>query len=105
MKGYNLGEIDEAQYASLSEEEKLAWLNPRPDSYHSLHVERMGAVVFRWRDSRQAKFYIGSIEELAMYLSNLSCRKVDPAYLEARNNAQVLKILSQDEIDDLLSDL
>lgn len=105
MKRYNLGATDLAQYDALTEEERLAWLNPLQDSYHSYHIERMGADTFRWRDSREARFYIGTANDLLSALYDLKLRKVDPNYLEARNSTQVLKVLSQDEIDDLFSDL
>lgn len=105
MKKYELGSTVLSQYDSLTEDECLAWLNPEPHSYHSFHVERMGADTFRWRDSREAKYYIGSANELLSALYDLKLRKVDPNYLEARNQVQVLTLLSQAEIDDLLSDL
>lgn len=105
MKGYPLGSIAPTQYDPLTEDERLAWLNPEPHSYHSFHVERMGADTFRWRDSREAKYYIGRANELLSALYDLKLRKVDPNYLEARNQVQVLTSLTQAEVDDLLSDL
>lgn len=105
MKGYELGDISASQYSTLTEEEKLAWLNPERDSYHSLHVERMNAGTFRWRDSRAAKFYVGTAEELLEACFNLQLRRLDPAYKQAMESVQVLKVLSQDEIDDLFKDL
>ena len=105
MKGYDLGDLNPAQYASLTDAEKAAWHNPARDSYHSLHVERMGTDTFRWRDSRTAKFYVGTAVELLDACLALSLRRLDPDFEKAVANTQVLKILSQDEIDDLFSDL
>lgn len=102
MKRYQLSATDLAQYSMLTEAEKQAWLHPLPDSYHSLHVERMGQDTFRWRDSREASYYIGTAAELTAYLPNLRLRKLDPNY---EDHVQALRLLSQSEIDDLLSDL
>lgn len=102
MKRYHLSGTDLAQYTTLTEEEKQAWLHPRPDSYHSLHIERMGQDTFRWRDSREAAFYVGTSADLAAYLPNLKLRKIDPKY---EDHIQSIRLLSQSEIDDLLSDL
>lgn len=105
MKRYELGAIDLAQYDALTDEEREAWLHPRQDTYHSYHIERMGADTFRWRDSKQAKFYVGTAKELLSALYDLQLRKLDPNFLEAQQSVQVLKILTQTEIDDLLSDI
>jgi hypothetical protein len=105
VKRYELGATDLSQYDQLTDEERIAWLNPKQGSYHSYHVERMGADTFRWRDSREAKFYIGTESELLNALLYLKPRQVDPNYLEASQRTQVLSILSQDEVDDLLKDL
>lgn len=105
MKRYDLGETDLAQYTSLTEQEKMAWLHPEPHSYHSYHVERMGENTFRWRDSREAKFYIGTAEELTVALLELKLRKFDPKFEEASKSAQILRLLTQQEVDDLLGDL
>lgn len=102
MKGYDLSATDLSQYAGLTDEERQAWLNPLPNSYHSFHVERMGENVYRWRDSREARFYVGNADELLAAICAMKLRKIDPDY---QTQTQVLKILSQDEIDDLFSDL
>lgn len=102
MKRYQLSATDLAQYSMLTEAEKQAWLHPLPGTYHSLHVERMGQDTFRWRDSREAAFYVGTSAELADYLSTMKLRKIDPDY---EDHVQALRLLSQSEIDDLLSDL
>jgi len=99
---YDLGATDLSQYASLTPEEREAWLNPEPHSYHSLHVERMGADTLRWRDSRTAHFYIGSANDLRDFTYDLQLRRLDPKY---RDHASTLRILSQAEVDDLLGDL
>jgi hypothetical protein len=105
VKRYNLGDTDPSQYSSLTEAERLAWLNPEPHSYHSFHVERMGEHTYRWRDSRSAHYYIGTLADLADALISLQLRKLNPRYLEEARTTQVLKVLSQDEIDDLFADL
>ena len=102
MKRYQLSATDLAQYSALTEAERQAWLHPLPDSYHSIHVERMGTDIFRWRDSREAAYYIGTSAELTAYSLTMRLRKLDPEY---ENHVQALRLLSQDEIDDLLSDL
>jgi hypothetical protein len=101
MKRYELGATDLAQYSGLTEAERLAWLNPQPDSYHSFHIERMGESVFRWRDSRSANFYVGTHEELCEALLSLTLRRLNPN----SQRAVPLTLLSQEEIDDLFSDL
>lgn len=105
MKKYSLGATDLSQYDSLTEAERLAWLHPKPYSYHSLHIERMGEHTYRWRDSKSANFYIGTLADLADALISMQLRVVDPGYNAERQATQVLKILSQSEIDDLFSDL
>lgn len=102
MKRYHLSGTDLTQYSMLTEEEKQAWLHPRPDSYHSLHVERMGQDTFRWRDSRESAYYVGTAADLAAYLPNLKLRKIDPNY---ENYMRNIRPLTQDEINDLLSEL
>lgn len=103
MNKYSLGSVDESQYASLTPEEKQAWLFPLSDSYHSFHVERMGPDTFRWRDSRSGHYFIGTHFELAQELfSKMKQREADPRWAE---HATSISILSQTEIDDLLSDL
>lgn len=103
MKKLGLGATDPSQYDSLTTDERNAWLFPEAGSYHSLHVERMGAETLRWRDSRTAHFYIGTLAEFTLFVAeNLTCRKVDPQWSEHR---QTLRILSAEEIDDLLKDL
>lgn len=103
MNKYPLGSGDESQYASLTPEEKQAWLFPLSDSYHSFHVERMGPDTFRWRDSRGGLYYIGSHFELSQEIfAKLKQREADPRWAE---NATTVSLLSQEEIDDLLSDL
>ena len=102
MKRYELSATDLRQYEALTDAEREAWLHPLPNSYHSFHVERMGADTFRWRDSRSAHFYIGTANELLSALYELQLRKVDPNY---QNHVQTLRILSQTEVDDLLADL
>lgn len=100
---YDLGATDLAQYTSLTPEEREAWLNPERDSYHSLHVERMGADTLLWRDSRTAHYYIGSANDLRDFLDQLRPRRLDPKYQEYV--ATLLRLLSQTEIDELLGDL
>lgn len=102
MKKYELGATDLRQYADLTDEEREAWLHPEPHSYHSFHVERMGQNTYRWRDSRESKFYVGTHEELAAALLALQPRKIDPNY---QQHITAVRILSQDEIDDLFADL
>ena len=102
MKKFDFASGNPEQYASLTEEEKQAWHHTEPHSYHSYHVERMGADTFRWRDSREAMFYVGTAQELFAALDNLKLRKVDPKFLEAQSQTQVLTLLSQQEVDDLL---
>lgn len=99
---YDLGATDLAQYTSLTPEEREAWLSPETHSYHSLHVERMGADTFRWRDSRTAHFYIGSANDLQDFLDQLRPRRLDPKYQE---HVTTLRLLSPTEIDELLGDL
>lgn len=99
---FPLGSVDPKQYAGLTPEEEEAWLHPQQGSYHSFHVERMGANVFRWRDSRTGFFYTGSMMELGLALAEMNMRKVDPDY---RTYTTTLNVLSQAEVDDLLSDL
>lgn len=103
MRRYTLGETSLAQYETLTEEEKQAWLHPLSGSYHSFHVERMGKDTFRFRDSGTNDFYICTHFELAQYIwQKLTCRRVDPDFL---NRTEVIRVLSQEEVDDLLSDL
>lgn len=102
MKFYELGATDLAQYTSLSEAEREAWLHPEPGSYHSFHIERMGENTFRWRDSRSTSFFIGSHSDLAAALLSLQLRRLDPKY---QQQVTALRILSQSEIDDLFKDL
>lgn len=102
MKRYDLGSTDLRQYSGLTDEEREAWLHPERHSYHSLHIERMGADTFRWRDSREGKFCVGTSGELLEYILELRLRKLDPDY---QNHVTTLRILSQSEIDDLLADL
>lgn len=102
MKRYHLSAIDLSQYSCLTEEEKQAWLHPRHDSYHSLHVERMGSNTFRWRDSRESFYYVGTAAELAEYALTMQLRKIDPNY---EHHMQNIRPLTQEEINDLLSEL
>lgn len=103
MIRYALGETSRDQYSALTEEERAAWLEPLNTSYHSFHIERMGADTFRFRDSQSAFYYIGTHAEVAQALwSMLTCRKIDPEQLSRR---EAVRILSQAEVDDLLSDL
>ncbi len=102
MKRYDLGATDLKQYAELTEEEREAWLHPEAKSYHSFHVERMGQNTYRWRDSREAKFYVGTLQDLSAALLNLQLRKLDPEY---RQKSTAINVLSQEEIDDLFKDL
>lgn len=103
MKRYSIGETSPEQYSSLTDEERAAWLEPLNTSYHSFHIERMGADTFRFRDSQSAFYYIGTHFEVSQALwSMLTCRKVDP---DRRSSVEVLRVLSQEEVDDLLSDL
>jgi len=102
MKKLPLGYTDPSQFDGLTEAERGAWNHPEAHSYHSFHVERMGADTFRWRDSRSAHFYIGTANELLSALYDLQLRKPDPNY---QNHVQTLRILSQAEVDDLLTGL
>ena len=102
MKKYELGATDLKQYEGLTEEEREAWLHPEAHSYHSFHIERMGKEVFRWRDSREARFYVGSLEDLTNAIAGMLLRKVDPNY---KQHVTAVRVLSQEEIDDLFSDL
>jgi len=102
MKRYDLGATDESQYSRLTEAERLAWIYPEPYAYHSFHVERMGEDTYRWRNSREAKFYIGSHAELCQAITTINLRKLDPNYNQI---VTTVKVLSQDEIDELFSDL
>jgi hypothetical protein len=102
MKSYDLGATDASQYRDLTEEEKEAWLNPEPGSYHSFHVERMGHDVFRWRNSRTATFCVGSFVDLSVALHSLQLRKINPEY---KAYSQTIRVLSEDEVNDLLKDL
>ncbi len=102
MKRYKLGEGMTSPYPGLTEDELFAWNCPEPGTYHSFHVERMGADIFRWRDSKTADFYIGTHAELCEELLRIQLRKANP---NVRQVTTVVNLLSQDEIDDLLSDL
>jgi hypothetical protein len=102
LRSYPLGSLCPTQYETLTEAERLAWHNPIALGYHSYHVERMGWDTFRFRDSRTTTFYIGTYAEVAEALLKLTCRLPDT---ERLNQVQVLRILSQSEIDDLLGDL
>lgn len=98
-----------AEHPDLTEDERNAWLHPR--SYNSVHVERLSPSLFLWRNSSVGKFCVGTLEELSSEIATLEQRVLDTKHLEYRNAALNrgpgvnLKILSQDEIDDLLSDL
>jgi hypothetical protein len=105
MKKYDLGATDLSQYDQLTEAEREAWLHPEPYSYHSFHVERMGADTFRWRNSIESKFYIGTANELLSAVYEIKLRRVDPQFQESGQQTQLLKILSDAEVADLLSDL
>jgi hypothetical protein len=102
VKRYELSSTDLSQYTSLTDAEREAWLHPEAHSFHSLHVERMGQHTFRWRDSREGKFYVGTIDELSTFVVSLSLRKLDPHYEE---HVTPITLLSQSEIDDLFGDL
>ena len=102
LRSYPLGSLCPTQYETLTEAEKLAWHNPIAQGYHSYHVERMGWDTFRFRDSRTTTFYIGTYAEVAEALLLLKIRELDT---ERMNRVQVLRILSQTEIEDLLGDL
>jgi hypothetical protein len=105
MRHYDLGSIDPRQYEALTDAERQAWLHTEAHSYHSFHVERMGADTYRWRDSRDAYFYVGTREELFADLERLLLRKLDPKWQEAIQTATVLQVLSQEEVDELFKDL
>lgn len=102
MRSYELGSTDPRQWKDLTDAEREAWHHPRPDSYHSFHVERMGTDVYRWRNSRTGNFCIGSFLDLQVALHSLQLRKVDPDY---QQHATTLRVLSQEEVDNLLSDI
>ncbi len=104
MRQCVLGESDPEMYATLTPEERQAWLHPLHDSYHAFYLERMGADTFRFRDSREGCFYIGTHFEVCQHIwTRLSCRTFDPRYTERQ--PRPLTILTQEEVDDLLSDL
>lgn len=104
MKKYRLGETSADIYEGLTAEEKRAWLFPLNTSYHSFHLERMGADTFCFRDSRSAFYYIGSHFEVAQAVwTMLQCREADPHYQGRLRTTTTT--LSQEEIDDLLSEL
>lgn len=102
MKKLPLGYADPSQFDGLTEAEREAWNHPEAHSYHSFHVERMGVDTFRWRDSSTANFYIGTHAELCEQLLHMRLRRLDPEYV---NHVQVLRVLSQAEVDDLLTGL
>lgn len=102
MRRYALTDPASHTHESLTPEEKQAWVFPLADSYHSFHIERMGADTFRVRDSRTATVLIGSHFELMQFIwTALTPRKADPHF----ENGAAITILTQEEIDDLLSDL
>lgn len=106
MRKFKPGDFGPLFFEGLTEQEKLAWLNPERGSYHSLHIERMAEDKYFWRDSKEQVLYTGTLAELTAFLSTeLGLRKIDPKWQEAVNSAQVLKILSDDEIEDLFKDL
>lgn len=103
MKRYTLSEYP-TDYAPMSEAEQLAWHNP--GSYHSFHVERMGADTYRWRDSQDAFYYIGTHLELCIATkTQLNLRKLDPDYQSRQNAATIISMLTDEEVDDLFADL
>lgn len=102
MRRLTLGTTDPRQYEGLTPAEIEAWNHPQRDTYHSFHVERMAEHVWRWRDSREAAFYVGTLAELADALIVMKLRQLDPDY---RQHVTTLNILSQEEVDDLLKDL
>lgn len=106
MKKYPLGETSLSQYDRLTEEERIAWLNPEPGTYHSYHIERMGHDTFRFRDSSSGHFYIGSYADTAEALLQLRCRKPDTQRLARQGpiREQLRKVISDEEIDDLFKD-
>lgn len=107
MNRYALGETSPDQYARLTKDERDAWLNPAPGAYHSYHIERMGNDTFRLRDSRSGYFYIGSYADTAEMLLQLSLRKPDTERLAKLSpiRSQLLRILSNEEVNDLFKDL
>ena len=103
MKKLALGYADTDQFSGLTPAEREAWNHPEPHSYHSFHVEKMSPEFYRWRDSRSAFFYIGTLAELSEELAGgLKMRRPDPAY---QDHIATLRILSQSEVDDLLGDI
>ena len=99
MKSFPLGATDLTQYEDLTQEERVAWLNPAQGSYHHFHVERMGVDTYRWRDSKTPSFFVGTREELAEQLLSLSLRTINPEHRTP------LRFLPQDEIDKLFEGL
>ena len=102
MKKLPLGYAGPDQFDGLTPAEREAWAHPEPHSYHSFHIERMGEHIWRWRDSREGNFYIGSLAEFADAILTLRLRRLDPHY---ENHVTTLRLLSQEEVDDLLSEL
>jgi hypothetical protein len=103
MKRYPIGYAGPDVYAALTEGERLAWFNPDTSSYHHFFLERMGLDVFRLRDSNEPFFYVGSHFELTQHIwSKLTLRRISPGYEE---RVTALRLLSAQEVDDLLSDL
>ena len=105
MKSYALGDIKMLRQPGITEADRLAWSFPDRNSYHSLHVERVNESLYMWRDSRKALYYIGTLEELTTYLSTMHLRKLDEAFRAQMEASKTLRLLSQEEVDDLLSDL
>jgi hypothetical protein len=102
MKKYPLNAVDSHEHPDLTPAERDAWFHPAQSSYHSFHVERIGADLLRWRDSRTAFYYIGTSAEFFDFLPGLQLRKVDPDFVA--NNA-VARALTAEEVLDLFSDL
>jgi hypothetical protein len=69
-------------------------------------MERLGADSYLIRDSRTLEYHFGTLAEITTLLPLLQCREVN-AEAAARNRElrTDLRILSQEEVDDLLADL
>jgi hypothetical protein len=106
VKKYELDATTLSQYDRLTEDERIAWLNPAPGSYHFFHVERMGVATWRIRDSASGHFYVCDHADAATLLLRLSCRKPDAERLARQAPLRELlrKVVTDEEIDDLFKD-
>lgn len=105
VRRFSLGHTGLDQYIGMTDAELLAWNNPQQHSYHSYHIERMGHDIFRFRDSLTAHYYIGTWKEVSEALLLLQLRKLDPEFESRQTIETALRLLSQEEVDNLLSDI